>query len=556
MSFNYDKSIATDFSGTFVADEFHETIEEDATIGTNFSHIDTNGDTVSIWFTVALDAAGQTQLDSLVSSYTPRVYNTSKYFDAIVDSKYTGDYTSIAAAFAAGNTSVYVRDGMYIETQDINIPDGGQIYGESQGNVQIILAAGNSIKVDGSGGVKEDTGTVSVVNGSNTVTGSGTTFTNLSAEQFILLGTNFYKIISIESDTSLKLEDTYQGNNLTGMNLLAQAMYTGIKITNIIIYGSASYGLFCRGMRHSSLKGVAILGCSPNMYIQDSGDFSIYEFICGSSNGVGLTLDNCYSILNDTLDIYNSSSHGIELKTYNVSNIFDSCSSSNNGGHGLCLLDTVKDLNITENVIKSNVGKGIYSATTASQIIVNGCTVISNGGVGVDLEGTSNIISNNIIEYNGKCGIEGGNDCTISSNQIKGNTEDGIHYNIGIDHGTITGNRITDNGFNGINMLANGAVVTGNCIRNNTLDGIAVNGSNNNVSSNNISGCANGITISATSVETIVSNNQIINNTTDGINVASGATDTMCTFNIFKGNTNANITDAGTATVDNGNIKK
>lgn len=65
------------------------------------------------------------------------------------------------------------------------------------------------------------TGTVSLTSGDATVTGSGTTFTaNMVGRYFQLTGENgdgfFYRVASRASDTSIELENVYEGNTIAG----------------------------------------------------------------------------------------------------------------------------------------------------------------------------------------------------------------------------------------------------------------------------------------------------------------------------------------------------
>lgn len=75
-------------------------------------------------------------------------------------------------------------------------------------------------KYRGSTNANYTTGTISVTNGDNTITGSGTTWntsTNAEAGEYIKLPDGkWYKIVSIASNTSLDVELNYQGATLAG----------------------------------------------------------------------------------------------------------------------------------------------------------------------------------------------------------------------------------------------------------------------------------------------------------------------------------------------------
>ena len=100
-------------------------------------------------------------------------------YDAIVDSSGNGDYTSIFSAFNDGNQRVLVIPGTYTETSTIQIPDGGHLIGATIDGVNVTLSGSVRIESD-AGSAVESAGTISITNSTSSVTGSGTSFTNLS----------------------------------------------------------------------------------------------------------------------------------------------------------------------------------------------------------------------------------------------------------------------------------------------------------------------------------------------------------------------------------------
>jgi parallel beta-helix repeat protein len=553
MATKYVYSISSDFNGNLVAHELQQNIGS-ASIEPECTSINTDDDVVDIWFASALSTEEQTTLTGVVASYIPYVVNTAAIFDATVDSKYAGDYTSVAAAFADGKLSVFVRDGIYVETSNIIIPDGGQLVGESQGNVKLVMVANNSVVLDGSGGVKESSGTVTATLDSKTVVGVGTTFTNLSPGDSIVLGSNFYLIASIVDATNLLLVYTYRGKTISGISYIAQTMKTGCKVSNIVIANSSTTGLYLRGIKHSSVTGVAITGCSPNIEIYDSGDSSIRELINMHSSGNGMVAENIYGMMFNTLDIFNASDNGIELKGNNYSNIFDSCCFCNNKTMGFNISGTTVSTNITDNVIKNNGSVGFSCAAASTDLIFDGCSLAENGDVGMNINGTNNIISSCLIEKNKGDGINGGADCVITGCQIKNNEGNGIHYSAPTDNCTITGNRILANTIDGIDIVSDNCVISNNIVAENSANGIDIDGSNNTIVGNNVCMSVNGIVVSATSTETLINSNQSFMNSGTGVIITSGAANCMVTHNILTNNTTTGLSDAGTGTVIASNI--
>jgi len=500
----YDYVRATYFANQedFRSGEFMQQIEASGDIVTQLVNVydSTVSGNIEITFAAALPPAEKTALDTLVATFTLEEKN--EYFDTVVDANGLGNVQSVAEAFERGATSVYVRDGLYIETRNIVVPDGGQLVGESQSNVKIVCVAGNSVVVDGSGGVKTSVGTISIGNMSSTVTGVGTQFTAAAVGQFILLGTNFHEIATIASDTSLTILEVYQGKSLSTMKYVAQPMITGIKVSNIVVVNSASTGIFYRAVRHSSLEGVAILHCTPNLILQDCGDMSMTKVIGSSSVGVGVTLDNAVSVLVDTLDVYNSSSHGLELKNASSSNVFDACSASNNGGDGIMIGDGTDDLTITSCVAKHNKGHGLHISTTGSNVVATGCTVVGNGDAGVLFEGINGILSDTNVRNNEGNGIACGAGTVLSSNQVNDNVGVGVLIPNGSDRCSVSNCRVTGNTGDGIQIDASNCSVSGSIVCVNALHGIA---------------------LETNARDTLVTGNQIISNTLGTVDVSLAA---------------------------------
>ena len=155
-----------------------------------------------------MSGADQTKLNSISGGAGPRLY------DAVVDAAGGGDFLLPSAAFASGASSVFVRGGTYTETADIEVPASGCLVGECPGGIIIILGA-FSLVMDGSARLTT-TGTVATTSGSATITGTGTLFTNLLADDYILLGDKYTQIDSILNDTSLDLVAPYRGGRSPG----------------------------------------------------------------------------------------------------------------------------------------------------------------------------------------------------------------------------------------------------------------------------------------------------------------------------------------------------
>lgn len=556
MATEYKYSITTDFTNapSVIASDLQQTIDADPIIVTNVDYINTDGDDVTIVFPSALDTNGVTQLNTIVSEYKydPYIKGASNIVGAMVSntSGADADYTTIASAFAAGETSVYVRNGIYYETSDIVVPSYGQLSGESPAGVIIVLLGGSKIKSDGSNGVIQTDGTISITFNTKAVTGTGTFFTNLVANDYILLGTNYYTIASIQSDTALTLLETYTGSTITNQACKASTMNTGVVINNIVIMGSSTCGLYLRSLRHSFVNSIVISKCASNMQIVDCADVSVNNIISYLGFTTGMIITRCSSISLVTVNLFNCASHGMVLTdNYNTSCV--SCAAENNNGSGFNLIGESSSM-LVNCITNYNTGNGVSSDTNTINTNISGCACAHNGG-GIVMLGTNNITRGSIIHDNSGVAISAESHAVISSNQIINHTGNAI--SLSGDKNTISGNSICYVTGNGIDLSNSDSTVTGNCIHNCDGYGIIIDGDNHTISSNTINTpILDGIHLTATSDSNVVSSNFVKGGSATGIIIVSSATDNIVSANIAKNNTTANLTDNGTNTVVVNNI--
>lgn len=436
--------------------------------------------------------------------------NVPKSFDAVISNDVNeGDFTSIAAGFTGSNKNIYVKNGTYVEASNIIIPDGGQLIGESEGNVIIDFTGPYCIKLDGSDGVKETTGTISISNNSNIVTGSGTIFTNLpdvktfefveidgdtkeetkytgvAAGDFIKLGINYYEILSIDSNTQLTLKETYTGKMITNDPYYAQAMSTNCSISNLIVKNSSSSGIYIRALKNGHLTNIIVQNCSPCIDIVDSNHVTFNESTLFNSSGNGLNIINGSSLTFNSINVHNSNTNGIEISNASNNINLNNCISENNGNIGINIKDTSSFLNITATQIKNNNNRGIYSETGAVCNSIANCDISDNNGDGVEILGDEMNIQNCFILRNSNGLNIKSNNCNITDNVIKDCTSNGFY--ISGTKNKIDNNLITGHSINGIDIKGNDNVINNNTIEANISNNILLEtGSSKNIIINNV----------------------------------------------------------------------
>lgn len=564
MSYTYN--LITDFGGSVNTQLVQTTIEE-STITVTCNRIDTEADSINIIFESALSTEEKSALDFIVSSYTAPLISNSGVFETVVALDGTGDYKDIPSAFNAGAKSVYVREGTYFTTADIVIPDGGQLIGEANAKVIIYFVGTYGIKCDGNGGHVETTGTFSITSDTDQVVGTGSMFTNISAGQYILIGTNYYIIKSVESDTALTLAHVYRGAPITNKNVKIMIMYTGCKISGMIVTGSTTTGILLRSIRHGSLKSVFVMGCAQNITFDNISDFSCMEVVSSLSASTGVVIKDSVSLSCSVFNVFGCVSHGIEIDGDGFNVIIESSAIENNGGYGYNILGVNTQNTFTDNIIRFNKLGGVLCSSGTSIMSFSSCSISDNSGNGIENNGDCGIISGCAINNNSGIGIKTGLRTLIESCHVISNSE-GIQVPSNRDKCIINSNNIINNTSMGINIIANNCIVEGNLYDNNTGINLQISGNKNNIlGSSVVNSGSKGVYV--TGNYNLISDNIIENNTGDGLDitgsnnsitlnksltnggngiVVSGSDNDLC-HNDASSNTGTQYIDSGTDTI-------
>jgi len=503
---DYSYTISSDFgndSNNLDISTLDKSIDENVNISKTLEGIVSDGDDVTITFDLSLDASEETELNNIISSHIPIPTDNSFIYDAIVDKNGTGDYETIKEAIDSGAISILIRSGIYTETSDINLPNNFYIIGEDKNDTVVIFGMTSSGFVIDGGAPIETSGTISVTSNTNTITGVGTSFTNLVSDDFIKLGKSYHEILSIETDTSLTLKSPYKGPTINSDTYKATTLKTG-SLTNI------SFGY--------SSSNLITLNKAINVSLTNIG--------CGmASNSINIT--DCTQIIINTGVLYNST-------------------------NGLVVTDSDK-VNLTHLIIKNNSNNGIL-LTNSSNIVIDGLNIsdsssdgikVVTGGDNIQIVDTSIVhnVGNGInTESNGNSSIQS---CTITNNSLNGIITSGTAHHL------IGGCVSSDNGSSGFD-LSNQCVING-CmsLRNNT--GIDISSvSNCSITGSNISdNTGKGVVFDSSTETCILSSNHILNNGDIGIDILG--TDNIITSNIIKGNTTNQLVDGGTSTINSDN---
>lgn len=401
-------------------------------------------------------------------------------YDAIVDVNGNGDYLLPSQAFSAGAKTVYVRNGVYTEVAGFTIPNNGALIGESKNGAIIDLPSGTTVLGE-SVPVSSNTGTISLTNGSTTVTGSGTAWSTSDEDKVLI--TEYGDVLWVDTyvgGTQLTLLAPYEGASISSVNYMIADMKR-VTIRDITIRKNnctSSYPIIALSTHYgSNIENTRLVYArsASAIYIRDSYDcimrdldILIWDNWGATSGSIGIKLFGGYM-------------HTIE-----------NCRMSG-GDYGI-YVNSCPASSIVNNIITEFSEDGIYIDSSGDTVISNNTiSVVNNYGINI-IAGTRLKITGNLIRECGDDGITG----VISLSSIVGNhivkcAGEGLQFDSSSASTTVVGNDIYENG-NGIfiHSAAGTIVMNGNRISGNIGIGVDINGDYNILVANLITGNSGG----------------------------------------------------------------
>ena len=277
------------------------------------------------------------------------------------------------------------------------------------------VAAGTSIYT---------TGTITVASGTS-ITGSGTSWlANVTAGQHLFLGTRWYLIAAVTSDTALVLAEGY-GDNVT--------------LPSTYRIATPIQGVYLEGMTIKNSTGTALAFTDFRKLVID--DVLLLD------NNKGFVFTNFGEVNAQRFNIVSNTSNGGELTNGGLSD-WESINPVSNGGHGVAL-NNVKNMTIFPTSSTANTSDG-YNITTGVNLYLFG-EFSGNGGQGIEC-------------------VSGCDNVTIIPSACSGNTSDGVKLTATSDNCKIELGNIASNGGYGINIAASSCDNT-NISASNTFSG-------------------------------------------------------------------------------------
>ena len=346
-----------------------------------------------------------------------------------------GDFSDIQTAIdfvnGDGGGIVFLRNGTYLPTADIEVPSDITLQGESEGAAIIDFNSG-AFQIIASGTDAYTTGTVSVTNRSATVTGSGTTWTSSMVGQTIWLSGINYVITAFGSTTSLTIEAAFDGLTASGLtyaiatpisNVLLESFTVqnstdaegailykynnGSRIRDISVFDSTVGIKYveCAGVRSA---GFTLVGCGTGTNVSGGGGWAFYDFFIFAGTGTGMVYDRLISASIANFTISSNTANGITVTNSTNWGLYDG-TIVNNDGKGI-EISSSNDIEMQSLTIQSNASDGIKLTSNADRCSMgNGILFQNNGGYGLNIA-NANCDKNTVVG----CSFTGNTSGTIS----------------------------------------------------------------------------------------------------------------------------------------------
>lgn len=339
---------------------------------------------------------------------------------------------AIDAVYNSGGGTVVLLTGTHICEVDISLPANVTLRGETIGTVLDFNGSNHGIVISGT--PTSVTGTISVTNGSATVTGSGTAFGAEIVGLGLFIDGAWNYVLSVDSATSLTLESEYSGPTQSGLSTVAADVLLYPSIRQLIVQNSAGTGIsisYCfqpiftdfnvydcaigissNYSEFNYFNNWSVFGCGTGLAFTETYSCSIFSFLVGNCtgdgftwtnagdssvvdfsiknvSGNGMTLTNCDALTCMTFTIQDNTGKGIELVSTSDDNQFVGGKINRNGSDGIKLTATSDRNAFIGLTCDTNTGYGInIAAASCDNNMISSCALVSNGSGQINNAGT------------------------------------------------------------------------------------------------------------------------------------------------------------------------
>ena len=367
-------------------------------------NLNINGDLYSLNFKTGvygwqLTSAGNLEANNGIFRGTFSIAGTTKTIDNTQNIQIALD-----SIYTAGGGVLYLNAGTYTLTSDISIPSGVSIIGISVNNC--IIDCNTSYKVKMEGTNVYSTGTVTINNSSTAVVGSSTVWTSAMIGRSILLGDNWYEIVTRTDNTHITIANKYTGANLVGASYFIATINIGSGLYKVSITNATAEGLKIQYALEPVINNIFVTGCGTGLNF-DQVVFPLLAFT-SNENGVNVDFNNVYGFEISFSDIsFSTTGAGFVILNSGNATFFDSSLSGNfgngmtvtgcndmalisvnskdNGAKGIEFVSSNNDCQLIAFTAVNNISDGIKLTATSDRISISNSSILTNGGYGINI---------------------------------------------------------------------------------------------------------------------------------------------------------------------------
>lgn len=305
---------------------------------------------------------------------------------------------------AEGGGTLYLQPGTYVLTSDLIMPGSVTLEGVSRDGV--IIDGNNAYSIVISGTDSYTTGTVTISPGDTEVVGGSTVWTSAMVGRYIFLGGFWYEITARTDNTHITIGSAYTGVALSASGYAIATPNFNPTLRKLTITNSDAGGIECIYASEPWFDDIYVYGCAtgydldyvyaPRLFTSSfendvncnfnyvysfQVNFSAFE---DSTSGAGVVMTNSGNATFFDSSVSGNTGDGINLTS--CTNIaFLSITASSNGGQGIEFVSGNSDIQLVAFTCDGNTSDGIKFTATSDRNIISNCSVINNGGYGINI---------------------------------------------------------------------------------------------------------------------------------------------------------------------------
>lgn len=321
---------------------------------------------------------------------------------------------AIDAVYASGGGTVVLLAGTHVRETDLILYEDVTLKGETFSTTLDFNNTNHGIVL--SGEAIATAGTISVTNGSATVTGSGSAWGSELVGASMFIDGAWNEVASVDSGTSLTLSSPYSGPNQSGAsyvvaNVASSATITSLNVVNsqsTAIYTSYSTALIIRDVNvydsaHSIRsnytefiysQNIVIAGCDYGYYFENSYSLLLLGVAILDITNDGFTWNTGGDSTCEDFQVVNCGGNGMTL-TNTISVTFLSFTASDNTGKGIEFVSGCNDIQFIGGKVNRNGSDGIKLTATSDRNAFIGITADTNTGWGLNIAAATD--DNNLV---------------------------------------------------------------------------------------------------------------------------------------------------------------